>query len=301
MKRKTTKDIKDAIVLFNTGEVFNDRKEIYNKYEIPSGSLSSGLKHSKIHVGGYKDNIPLLWFYETDYNNLTDEDIKYYNQVIKENTKQNIVLYNNGKIYSRDFIINTLNISVNGLYKCLCGKSKSAGRYKGYPLIWVYEDKYNSLTESGKEELSKYIKDNTTRYYFVNENKPFYNVAEFSKIYNISSTSIHNCLYGKFKSVKWKETERAIFIKLDEFNSMSKEEKDNFLAECEIEKYKKYNETTSKPVKSYTEGIEFDSRKEASKYYGIDGRKIFESVEKDKWIVDENNKPLKFEDIEKEE
>ena len=105
----------------------------------------------------------------------------------------------------------------------------------------------------------------------------------------------------KFKSAKWKENERAIFIYLDEFNSMTKEQRKKFLAEYETERYKNYTDNTPKPVKSYTEGIEFDSRKEASEYYGIDGRKLFKSIKNNEWITDEYNKPLKFEDIEKEE
>ena len=300
VKRKVRVLNKDVIVLFNTGEVFNNRKEIYSKYRIAECTLSGGLNRNKSHIGGYKDNIPLLWFYGEDYNNLAESDIKYYNQVIKENTKQNIVLYNNGKIYSKHFIINNLNVSINGLRACLRGESKSSGKCKGYPLIWIYENKYNSLTEEDKKELNKYIKDNTTRYYFVNEDKPFYNVNQFSKEYNIPVPSVHNCLNKKQKSIKWKEDERAIFIYLDEFNSMSEEGKDKFLAECEIEKHKKYSDYKPKRVKSYTEGIEFGSQYEASKYYGVDSRRVFESVKNNEWITDGYNKPLKFEDIEKE-
>ena len=99
----------------------------------------------------------------------------------------------------------------------------------------------------------------------------------------------------------WKEDERAIFIYLDEFNNMSEEEREKYLAECEIERYKKYKDYTPKPVKSYTEGIEFDSQYEAGKYYGIDNRGVSRSVKNNEWIVDEDNKPLKFERIEKEE
>ena len=301
VKRKERILNKDVVVLFNTGEIFNDRKEIYSKYGITKSTLSGGLNRSKTHIGGYKGNTPLIWFYGEDYNNLAEEDIKYFNQVIKENTKQNIVLYNNGKIYSRDFIVNTLNISLSRLNACLRGEYKSAGKCKGYPLIWVNEDKYTFMSEEDKEELDKYIKDNSTRYYFVNENKEFYNINQFSKDYNISSSSIRNCLHKKFKSAKWKEDERAIFVYLDEFNNMSEEERKKFLAEYETERYKNYTDNTPKPVKSYTEGIEFDSRKEASEYYGIDGRKLFKSIKNSEWITDENNKPLKFEDIEKEE
>ncbi len=301
VKRKDRILNKDVVVLFNTGEIFNDRKEIFSKYGITKSTLSCGLNRSKTHIGGYDGNIPLIWFYGKDYNSLTEEDIKYFNQAIKENTKQNIVLYNNGKIYSRDFIVNTLNISLSRLNACLRGEYKSAGKCKGYPLIWVNEDKYTFMSEEDKEELDKYIKDNSTRYYFVNENKEFYNINQFSKDYNISSSSIRNCLHKKFKSAKWKEDERAIFVYLDEFNNMSEEERKKFLAESETERYKNYTDNTPKPVKSYTEGIEFDSRKEASEYYGIDGRKLFKSIKNNEWITDENNKPLKFEDIEKEE
>ena len=300
VRRKTTKHTKDVVVLFNTEEIFKSKKEIYSKYGVTNSNLYHALKESKTHIGGYMGNIPLVWFYGEDYNNLTEEDIKYYNQVIKENTKQNIVLYNNGKIYSKDFIVNTLNISINGLHGCLRGESKSSGKYKGFPLVWLYEDKYNSLTEKDREELNKYIKDNSTRYYFVNEGKPFYNIVEFSRLYNISDPSIHNCLNKKQKSVKWKDGERAIFIFLDEFNSMSKEQREEYLAECEIERYKKYPDYKPKPIKSYTEGIEFDSYYEASKYYGVDCRKVSKAVKNNKWITDEHNKPLKFEDIEKE-
>ena len=301
VKRKGRILNKDVVVLFNTGEIFNDRKEIFSKYGITKSTLSCGLNRSKTHIGGYDGNIPLIWFYGKDYNSLTEEDIKYFNQAIKENTKQNIVLYNNGKIYSRDFIVNTLNISLSRLNACLRGEYKSAGKCKGYPLIWVNEDKYTFMSEEDKEELDKYIKDNSTRYYFVNENKEFYNINQFSKDYNISSSSIRNCLHKKFKSAKWKEDERAIFVYLDEFNNMSEEERKKFLAEYETERYKNYTDNTPKPVKSYTEGIEFDSRKEASEYYGIDGRKLFKSIKNNEWITDENNKPLKFEDIEKKE
>lgn len=82
---------------------------------------------------------------------------------------------------------------------------------------------------------------------------------------------------------------------------MKKEQREKYLAECEIERYKKYTDNTPKPIKSYTEGIEFDSRKEASKYYGVDGRSIYYSLINDEWITDEDNKPLMFEDIEKGE
>ena len=301
VKRKTTKRIRGTIVLFNTGEVFNSRKEIYSKYGVGSSNISKALKHSKTHIGGYKCNIPLLWFCEEDYNNLAEEAIRYYNQVIKENTKQNIILYNNGKIYTKDFIVNTLNISSDNLYNCLGGRANHAGRYKGYPLIWMYENKYNSLVEKDKKELNEYIKTNSTRFYFVNENKPFYNIAQFSKDYNIVNISIQKCLHKKLKSTVWKEDERAIFIYLDEFNNMSEEEREKYLAECEIERYKKYKDYTPKPVKSYTEGIEFDSQYEAGKYYGIDNRGVSRSVKNNEWIVDEDNKPLKFERIEREE
>ena len=300
MNAKSFKLIKDNVVLFNTGELFNTISEVCNKYGFKYSNLHRALRKSKTHICEYENNIPLLWFYGEDYNNLTEEDMEYYNQVIKENTKQNIVLYNNGKIYTRDFILNEFNIGSSSLSGCLSGKSKSSGRYKGYPLVWMHEDKYNSLTEEGKEELNKYIKDNTTRYYFVNENKPFYNINQFSKDYNILSISIQKCLNKKQKSTRWKEGERAIFIYLDEFNNMTKEQREKYLAECEIEKHKKYSDNSAKPVKSYTEGIEFDSHYEAKNYYGIDGRAIFKSIKNNEWITDEYNKPLKFEDIEKE-
>lgn len=226
---------KNNYIILNTGQEFPSLSKLANYLNVTVDAINA-------HIQGYSKSCGIIngrrcvIKHRKDYIKLTDKEINKLihdgNIRFKDRGHGKVVLYNTGKSYYRSEIYEEFNVSKLSLNQCLTGNSKSAGRLQGYPLVWIYEDKYSNLAETDKKQIDEFIKRNTTRYYFVNERKPFYSTKEFSKEYDIKIKGIHSCLNKKQKSTKWKDGENAVFIHLDEFNAMTKKQQNSYLAEC---------------------------------------------------------------------
>lgn len=225
---------KNNYIILNTGQEFASISKLANYLNVTIDAINA-------HIQGYSKSCGIIngkrcvIKHRKDYVKLTDKEIRELihmgNTRFRDSIHGKIILYNTGKSYYRSQIYEEFNISPQSLNQCLTGNSKSSGKIEGYPLVWMYEDKYTHLAETDKKQIDEFIKRNTTRYYFVNERKPFYSIKEFSKEYSINSRSIYSCLGKKQRSTKWKKGENAVFIHLDEFNAMTKEQQDSYLAE----------------------------------------------------------------------
>lgn len=226
---------KNNYIILNTGQEFPSLSKLASYLNVTVDTINA-------HIQGYSKSCGIVngkrcvIRHRKDYIKLTDKEINRLihdgNIRFKDRGHGKVILYNTGKSYYRSQIYEEFNISKESLNQCLTGNSKSAGRLNGYPLVWIYEDKYSHLAETDKKQINEFIKRNTTRYYFVNERKPFYSVKEFSEEYDIKNRGIHSCLNKKQKSTKWKKGENAVFIHLDEFNAMTKKQQNSYLAEC---------------------------------------------------------------------
>lgn len=226
---------KNNYIILNTGQEFPSLSKLANYLNVTVDAINA-------HIQGYSKSCGIIngrrcvIKHRKDYIKFTDKEINKLihdgNIRFKDMGHGKVVLYNTGKSYYRSEIYEEFNVSKLSLNQCLTGNSKSAGRLQGYPLVWIYEDKYSNLAETDKKQIDEFIKRNTTRYYFVNERKPFYSTKEFSKEYDIKIKGIHSCLNKKQKSTKWKDGENAVFIHLDEFNAMTKKQQNSYLAEC---------------------------------------------------------------------
>lgn len=226
---------KNNYIILNTGQEFPSLSKLASYLNVTVDTINA-------HIQGYSKSCGIVngkrcvIRHRKDYIKLTDKEINKLihdgNIRFKDRGHGKVILYNTGKSYYRSQIYEEFNISKESLNQCLTGNSKSAGRLNGYPLVWIYEDKYSHLAETDKKQIDEFIKRNTTRYYFVNERKPFYSVKDFSEEYDIKNRGIHSCLNKKQKSTKWKKGENAVFIHLDEFNAMTKKQQNSYLAEC---------------------------------------------------------------------
>lgn len=222
-------------IILNTGQEFASISKLASYLHVTIDAVNA-------HIQGYSKSCGkingkrCIVKHRKDYIKLTDDEMEELihigNSRFRNSVHGKIILYNTGKSYYRSQIYEEFNITPQSLNQCLTGNSKSSGKVEGYPLVWMHEDKYTHLAEQDKKQIDEFIKRNTTRYYFVNERKPFYSIKEFSKEYSINSRSIYSCLGKKQRSTKWKKGENAVFIHLDEFNAMTKAQQDSYLAEC---------------------------------------------------------------------
>lgn len=152
-----------AVVLLNTGELFNTMKDASEKYNINSADISSVCSGRRKSAGKHPiTNQKLIWMKAEGYKTLPKDKIdSIIKEINKSNTGENnyrakkIILLNTSEVFGsisdgakKYCIKNSSHIT----YVCR-GKRKSAGKHleTGEPLKWMYLEDYSNLNGELKE------------------------------------------------------------------------------------------------------------------------------------------------------
>ncbi|WP_107602627.1 GIY-YIG nuclease family protein [Clostridioides difficile] len=149
-----------AVVLLNTGEVFNTMKDASEKYNVQSSDISNCCNGKRKSAGKHPiTNQKLIWMKVEKHNMLSKDEIESIIKDINKGIKgannyraKKVILVNTEEIFesitdgaNKYGIKNTTHIT-----SCCTGKRKSCGKHPetGEKLIWMYYDDYkNKLIE----------------------------------------------------------------------------------------------------------------------------------------------------------
>ena len=193
-----------AVVLTNTGEVFDYIEEAQRKYNIKN---IAGCCAGRIRSAGQdKDGNPLVWVYLEDYDK--NKDYTYDNDTIKKIIcLETQVIYNKIIDACKYYDISDTSISCN-----LTRRLSFAGRDKNtkMPLHWMYYDEYLNASD---EDIQSIIDSTPLRYSSIicmNDLEIFESATaalEHGGLKNVSG--ITDCCKGKIKYAGNVNGERA--------------------------------------------------------------------------------------------
>ena len=161
-----------AIVCLNNKRIYKNAKDVKDKINCAStAQVYSCCRGEQRYVGRDDNGIPLLWMFHEDYLKLTDEIDDYdayleskIKEALKRNRDASIICLDTLKVFDKIiYASNFYNMkSYVGISRCCsCTNQKTAGKYNGKPLRWMYYSDYLELIEKGVNIDEYYTKTHT--------------------------------------------------------------------------------------------------------------------------------------------
>lgn len=261
---------REKIVLLNDGRIFESVKDVVEKLGIPQPSVSNVINHKRGYVKGLNGE-RFVFVRESEYNNLTEDEIKAILFKNQSSGGRKIVALNTGKCYNS--IMNaskSTGVAYTSIYHCLLGNIRRTISPSGEIIVWVDKAHYDSLAEDDIKkilhEASKRSKENPV--VLLNTGEEFNSIKEASRVTGISSSNISHCLAGTIRRTYTKNGEPLVWVYKHEFADLTN--KDIY------EKiYSKGYKTKYREIVLTNTGEEFPSIKHASIELNISYIRIF--------------------------
>lgn len=261
---------REKIVLLNDGRIFESVKDVVEKLGVPQPSVSNVINHRRGYVKGLNGE-RFVFVRESEYNNLSEEEIKAILFKNQSSGGRKIVALNTGKCYNS--IMNaskSTGVSYTSIYHCLLGNIRRTISPSGETIVWRDKVTYDSLTEDDIKrilyEASKRSKENPV--VLLNTGEEFSSVKEASRATGIGSSNISHCLAGTIRRTYTKKGEPLVWVYKHDFKSLNNEEIYERI-------YGKGYKTKYREIILTNTGEEFHSIKQASIELNISYIRIF--------------------------
>lgn len=273
-----------AVILLNTGEIFNSMIEASDAYGIKPQNISSSCRN-KTRCGGKDSNgTPLVWMYLDEYNELSEEkrrqrfDSAFDDSYLHINDISVVLLNTKEEFKSISDATKKYNTTVTCIVSCCKQKHSYAGTDKnGQALVWMYKADYDIASEEEIEQRFINVQKSNNRRYehsykkvvLLNTLETFDKIKDASNKYNVHSTSISDCCSGKMGYAGIDDIlGRLVWKYLIDYNQMSHEDIQRALLMADPKERKSYEVKCRKIICLNTRET-FMSIKEAAKYYHI--------------------------------
>ena len=212
-----------AVVLFNTGEVFNCIKQAEEKYGIANSSIVDCCK-GKRKSAGLIDGKPAIWMYYSDYEKLSEKEIaKIKNEEVPNDGRPKAVIcVTTGKIYESIMEAEKqTGVTHSNIVHCCKGKHKSAGVIDGKTAVWMYLEDYEKLSKEEVNKIKNQELPNGSRpkaVICITTGKIYESIMEAERQTGVDHRNINACCRAKRKSAgKDENGNRLVWMYLDEY------------------------------------------------------------------------------------
>lgn len=196
-------DIKE-VVLLNTKERFCSAGDAAEAYSVHTTNIASCCRHERRYAGCI-DGVKLVWRYATEYDAMSENQIRQAINTGNSPLSRRVVLLNTGEVFDSTTAASiAYSLSETTVYSNCNGIRQSGGTYNGMRLAWVYEDEYLSMT--AEEVSSKISTASGTRncakkqVKLVNTGDIFSSVSAAAKFYGLQRKGIAKCCSGAIQS-----------------------------------------------------------------------------------------------------
>lgn len=261
---------REKIVLLNDGRIFESIKDVVEKLGIPQPSVSNVVNHKRGYVKGLNGE-RFVFIRESEYNNLSEDEIK--NTLFKRQSSggRKIVALNTGKCYNSIANASKLTgVAYTSIYHCLEGTIQRTISPSGETIVWADKATYDTLTEDDIKrilyEASKRSKENPL--VLLNTGEEFNSVKEASIATGIGASNISHCLAGTIRRTYTKGGEPLVWVYKHDFEGLNNNEIYDRI-------YGKGYKTKYREIVLTNTGEEFPSIKHASIDLNISYMRIF--------------------------
>ena len=228
-KGEKAHQIKKVICITN-GEIFDYIKQAEEKCGVDDGSISACCK-GKLKSAGVIDGKPAVWMYYSDYEKLSEEEVKKIkNEEAPNGTRPKVVIcITTGKIYgSTCEAERQTGVAHQSIAACCRGKQKSAGVIDGKPAIWMCLEDYQKFSE---EEITKIKNEEVSNrpkvVICITTGKIYESTHEAGRQTEVAQTSISACCRRKLKSAgKDENGNKLVWMYYEDYLKLTQEQID---------------------------------------------------------------------------